>query len=63
MQAGASLIQLYTGLVYEGPGLIARIKQALLTGMEEAGAASIGGITGSRAQEWAARERPQEKNQ
>ena len=28
--AGASLIQLYTGLVYEGPGLVREIKQALL---------------------------------
>lgn len=28
--AGASLIQLYTGLIYEGPGLVADIKRALL---------------------------------
>ena len=30
IEAGASLVQLYTGLVYEGPGLIPRIKQALV---------------------------------
>jgi dihydroorotate dehydrogenase len=30
LDAGAALIQLYTGLVYEGPGLIRDIKQALL---------------------------------
>ena len=30
LQAGASLIQLYTGFVYEGPGLIKKILKALL---------------------------------
>lgn len=29
MDAGASLIQVYTGLIYQGPGLIKRIKRAL----------------------------------
>ncbi len=31
LAAGASLIQLYTGFIYEGPGLIKRICKALLT--------------------------------
>ena len=30
IRAGATLVQLYTGLVYEGPGLVARIKRELL---------------------------------
>ncbi len=30
IQAGASLVQLYTGFIYEGPGLIKAIKQKLL---------------------------------
>jgi len=30
LEAGADLIQLYTGFIYEGPGLIRRINQALL---------------------------------
>lgn len=30
IRAGASLVQLYTALVYKGPGLVARIKQELL---------------------------------
>jgi dihydroorotate dehydrogenase len=30
LRAGASLIQVFTGLVYEGPGLVRRINQALL---------------------------------
>jgi dihydroorotate dehydrogenase len=30
LEAGASLVQLYTGFIYEGPGLIGRINKALL---------------------------------
>ena len=30
LEAGATLLQLYTGLVYEGPGLLARIKQEMV---------------------------------
>jgi dihydroorotate dehydrogenase len=32
LDAGASLIQLYTGFIYEGPGLIKRINKRLLAG-------------------------------
>lgn len=31
MEAGASLVQLYTGFIYEGPGLIGRINKKLLS--------------------------------
>ncbi|MGZ3756715.1 MAG: quinone-dependent dihydroorotate dehydrogenase [Mucilaginibacter sp.] len=31
LQAGASLIQLYTGFIYEGPGLIGRINKRILS--------------------------------
>jgi dihydroorotate dehydrogenase len=31
LEAGADLIQIYTGLVYEGPGLVGQIKKALKT--------------------------------
>lgn len=34
IRAGASLVQLYTALVYEGPALIGRIKRELLGCME-----------------------------
>lgn len=30
LEAGADLVQLYTGFIYEGPGLVKRINQALL---------------------------------
>jgi len=31
LEAGASLVQLYTGFIYEGPGLIKRINKAILS--------------------------------
>jgi dihydroorotate dehydrogenase len=31
LDAGASLIQIYTGFIYEGPGLIKQINSALLS--------------------------------
>jgi dihydroorotate dehydrogenase len=49
--AGASLIQLYTGLLFEGLGLIGRIKRALLAGMERAKADSLAPLIGSRAED------------
>jgi dihydroorotate dehydrogenase len=55
IEAGASLIQLYTGLVFEGPSLIGRIKQALVAAIDQTGAESLKPLIGARADEWAAR--------
>ncbi len=55
VEAGASLLQLYTGLVYEGPGLLARIKRDLVAYVEREGLGRLGEATGRRAEEWAAR--------
>lgn len=55
IEAGASLLQLYTGLVFEGPGLIGRIKQALLAAIECAGTNDLKPLIGSRADAWAER--------
>lgn len=55
MEAGASLIQLYTGLIYEGPGLIRRIKDHLARHARSTGLQRIGDVTGQRAEQWAAR--------
>jgi dihydroorotate dehydrogenase len=55
IEAGASLLQLYTGLVFEGPSLIGRINQALLEAMECAKADSLKPLIGTRAEEWADR--------
>jgi dihydroorotate dehydrogenase len=55
IEAGASLLQLYTGLVFEGPSLIARIKQALIAAIDKRGATSLAPLIGVRAEEWAER--------
>jgi len=46
IRAGASLVQLYTGLVYQGPGLVARIKQELLASLTRDGFATIADAVG-----------------
>jgi dihydroorotate dehydrogenase (fumarate)/dihydroorotate dehydrogenase len=47
IRLGASLVQLLTGLIYEGPGLIARIKQGLCRLLERDGFSSIGEAVGT----------------
>ena len=54
-EAGASLLQLYTGLVFEGPKLIGGIKQALVEAMEKAKASSLAPLIGRDADRWADR--------
>lgn len=49
IRAGASLVQLYTGLVYEGPGLIKRIKQGLVRLLERDGFAHLADAVGADA--------------
>jgi dihydroorotate dehydrogenase len=55
IEAGATLLQLYTGLIFEGPGLIGRIKRDLVQYAEHGKLARIGDATGRRAEEWAAK--------
>ena len=55
IEAGAMLIQLYTGLIYEGASLIGRIKAHLADHARAHGLASIAEATGRRADEWARR--------
>ncbi len=49
MRAGANLIQIYTGLVYRGPVLIAEIIEALTQALEKAGTQNIADIIGTDA--------------
>jgi dihydroorotate dehydrogenase len=58
IEAGASLLQLYTGLVFEGPALIGRIKRGLVSAMEGAGSESLAPLIGRRAAEWSKRSLP-----
>jgi len=46
IRAGASLLQLYTGLVYEGPGVVKRIKQGLVRLLLRDGFSSIAQAVG-----------------
>jgi dihydroorotate dehydrogenase len=55
IEAGATLLQLYTGLVFEGPGLLARLKRALVQYVDHRRLHRIGDATGRRAEEWASR--------
>jgi dihydroorotate dehydrogenase len=47
IKAGASLVQLYTAFVYQGPGLPKRINRELLELMEGDGVKSIGEVVGA----------------
>jgi len=52
IEAGATLVQVYTGLVYRGPALIGEILGGLARAVERRG--PLVALTGSRAREWAA---------
>src|SRR5206468_12110947 len=47
LRAGASLVQIYTGLVYEGPGLPRRINEGLLRLMDRDGVGTLGELIGA----------------
>jgi len=49
MRAGASLVQLYTGIVYEGPAVVNRINQGLLTLLERDGLEHVSHLIGTAA--------------
>ncbi|MFD0988235.1 quinone-dependent dihydroorotate dehydrogenase [Methyloligella solikamskensis] len=55
IEAGASLIQLYTGMVFEGPGLLTDIKRAILKRLDEGPQSSLKELVGVSATEWADR--------
>ena len=55
IEAGATLVQLYTGLIYEGAGLIQRIKDELAAAVRRDGARSIADLVGRNAADWAAK--------
>jgi dihydroorotate dehydrogenase len=53
IRAGADLVQLYSAMVYEGPGLPARILRGLSEICDREDLASIRDIRGSRTDHWA----------
>lgn len=54
--AGANLIQLYSCLVYEGPGLVEEILRYLSMRLDREGLPSLAALVGTRAEAWAARD-------
>jgi dihydroorotate dehydrogenase len=54
IEAGASLLQLYSALVFEGPGLLGAILRGLSARLAARGCATITEATGAAAADWAA---------
>ena len=52
IRAGASLVQLYTALIYEGPSLVADILEGLAQRLRRSGKNSLREITGSGVADW-----------
>ena len=48
IRAGASAVQLYSALVFEGPGLVTRIKRELAARLRADGFASVGAAVGAQ---------------
>lgn len=55
IEAGASLLQLYSMLVFRGPALLGEILGGLSNWLEREDANSLAQLTGRKASEWAAR--------
>jgi dihydroorotate dehydrogenase len=53
IEAGATLLQLYTGLIYEGAGLIGRIKERLVAAVRSANVTELSELVGREAKTWA----------
>ena len=54
IEAGASLVQLYTALIYRGPGLIGEILSGLTKAMGERRIERLDALVGAAARDWAA---------
>jgi dihydroorotate dehydrogenase len=55
IEAGASLLQFYSAMVYRGPGLVAEVLKGLRAHMDSAKISQISALTGRNASEWANR--------
>jgi dihydroorotate dehydrogenase len=53
LEAGASLVQFYSAMVFKGPGLAREIVEGLAAACRKEGASSVAAFTGRRAREWA----------
>ncbi len=48
IQAGASLVEIYSGMIYQGPGIVKKIKQGLVRLLEKDGFTSVKQAVGSQ---------------
>jgi dihydroorotate dehydrogenase len=53
IEAGATLLQLYSGLVYTGPGLIGEIKTHLAREVRRRNQSNLAGLRGTKTKQWA----------
>lgn len=53
LEAGANLVQLYSGMVYEGPGLPGAILRGLAKRLDDEGLSNISQVTGRAVDQWA----------
>lgn len=60
IEAGADLVQLYTGMTFRGPGLAAEIIHGIRDHLIQANGLRLAEIKGSRAQTWATEKLPEE---
>jgi dihydroorotate dehydrogenase len=58
IEAGADLVQLYTGFIYEGPGLPMSVVDSLANALDRSGKTSISQHVGMHTAEWAAKPIP-----
>lgn len=56
IKAGADLIQLYTGMIYRGPGIVREILQGLSESVKRSGVNNIADLRDRETKQWAARE-------
>lgn len=56
MEAGANLVQIYTGMVYHGLPLLQDIKAQMIAELDKREVSRVSVLTGSNMREWAARE-------
>lgn len=58
IRAGADLVQLYTGMIYQGPGLPAKIVKGLSQAVKKAGVSNISEFRDTDNEDWAKRDIP-----
>jgi dihydroorotate dehydrogenase len=58
IEAGANLVQLYTGMIYRGPGIANAINRGLSAYLDRNKYVGLAALIGTKAKEWAKRPIP-----